>query len=234
MRALVFSALLAAVLGLAAAAQAMPLNDIQMVQKARFPFDATMTVQEAMDRYSYFSRVTWAVYYDINNKKVVEARGYFDMNKIKTRTDTATCVTRAGNYVGLSDGQPFLILQYRPDFLKQRAELFYSGLWGLYDNARLDDTDLLWAKALVTDELPSPTPLCNMALDQLSPQDQLAIQESPVHDPGAPVPEKQTPEGTPRVSPDHTPQSVQPAPKSAAATAKQASETPPTPTKTGR
>jgi hypothetical protein len=218
---------------LALPARAMPLNDIQLAQAARFPFDATLTVKDAMEKYSYFSRVTWQVYYDINDKKVVEVRGYYDMAKIRTRTDQATCVTRAGVFVGLTDAQPFMILQYRPDFLKQRAELIYSGLWGLYDDQRLDDPDMLWAKALVTDELPSPTPLCSMNLDQISPLDQLAIQEEPVHDPGSAVP-KQTPQGTPRSAPATPKGQTGPTPKSAAATAKQIQDNPPTPTKTGR
>ncbi|MFZ5427982.1 MAG: hypothetical protein ACOZEN_13485 [Thermodesulfobacteriota bacterium] len=219
---------------LAGQAHAMPLNDVQLAQNAKFPFDSTMTVKEAMDGYYYFNRVTWQVYYDINNRKVVEARGYYDMAKIKTRTDQSTCVDRAGTFVGLTEGQPFYILQYRPDFTKQKAELIYSGLWGLHDDGRLDDPDLLWAKALVTGELPSPTPLCDMKVDQLSPQDQLAIQEEPVHDPGAPKPPTQTPEGTPRVAPDEAKQPVGPAPKSAAQTAKKIQEEPPTPTKAGR
>ncbi|MBI4804263.1 MAG: hypothetical protein HY795_03415 [Desulfovibrio sp.] len=218
----------------AQAALAVPLNDVQLAQAARFPFDTTLTVKEAMERYSYFERVTWQVYYDINNRKVVEVRGYYNMAKVKTRTDSATCVTREGTFVGLTDTQAFMILQYRPDFIKQRAELVYSGIWGLYDDQRLDDPDLLWAKALVTDELPSPTPLCNMKLDQISPLDQLAIQEEPVHDPGATAPAKQTPQGTPRASPATPKGQTGPTPKSAAATAKQIQDNPPTPTKTGR
>lgn len=225
---------LLALLLLVRSAQAMPLNDVQLAQAAHFPFDATLTVKDAMEKYSYFSRVTWQVYYDINDKKVVEVRGYYDMAKIKTRTDASTCVTRAGVFVGLTDAQPFMILQYRPDFLKQRAELVYSGLWGLTGDQRLDDPDLLWAKALVTDELPSPTPLCNMNLDQISPMDQLAIQEEPVADPGAPAPPKQTPQGTPRTAPATPKGQTGPTPKSAAATAKQIQDNPPTPTKTGR
>jgi len=218
----------------AAPARAMPLNDIQLAQGSRFPFDSTMTVKEAMDSFWYFNRVTWQVYYDINNRKVVEARGYFDMAKIKTRTDQSTCVTKAGVSVGLNDGQPFYILQYRPDFVKQKAEMIYSGLWGLYDEGRLDDQDLLWAKAIVTGELPSPTPLCNMKLDQLSAEDDLAIQEAPVTDPGAPKPATQTPKGTPRMAPDEAKDPVQPKTKSAEDVAKQKQEQPPVPTKTTR
>jgi len=218
----------------ACAALAMPLNDVQIVQNARFPFDATLTVKQAMERYFYFERVTWSVAYDIQGRKVVEARGYFNMAKVKTRTDPATCVDRAGTSRGLNPGQPFMVLQYRPDFVKQTAQLFYSGLWELHGEARLDDPDLLWAKALVTDELPSPVPLCDMPLDQMSPQDQLAIQESPVTDPGAPPADGQTPGGAPRVAPDASKAALPPSVKSAGDVAKKAGETPPTPTSTGR
>ncbi|GFK95761.1 hypothetical protein NNJEOMEG_03629 [Fundidesulfovibrio magnetotacticus] len=220
--------------------RAMPKNDIQLVQSARFPFDTTLTVKQAMERYFYFSNITWSVSYDVTGRKVVEARGYFDMAKVRTRTDPSTCVNRAGVSVGLNPGQPFMVLQYRPDFLGQTAQLFYSGLWELHDEARLDDPDLLWAKALVTDELPSPVPLCDMPLDQISPLDQLAIQEAPVVDPGAPAADPaaeaktQTPQGTPRVSPDATKSPLPPAVQPASDVAKKAKETPPTPTSTGR
>jgi len=201
-----------------------------------------------MERYSYFERVTWSVAYDITGRKVVEARGYFNMAKVKTRTDPSTCVTSAGESVGLNPGQPFMVLQYRPDFTKQTAQLFYSGLWELHGEARLDDPDLLWAKALVTDELPSPVPLCAMPLDQMSPLDQLAIQEAPVTDPGPPAAEGQTPEagaapaagaaqtpsGTARVAPDQSKSPLPPTVKSAGDVAKQAKDAPPTPTSTGR
>ncbi len=222
--------------GFVSSAWAVPKNDILLVQSGFFPFDATTTVQQAFNGFSYFSRVTWQVYYDINNKKIVEARGYFDMDKIRTRIDSQTCVTRAGTLVGLTDTEPFLIIQFRPDFIKQRAQLIYSGIWGLYNDAKLDDTDLLWAKALVTNELPSPTPLCNMSLDQLSPLDQLAIQETPVQDPGAPAdakPMTQTPDGTPRVASDPKPVPTA-APKSAIEATKKRQEGVPTPTTTGR
>ena len=217
--------------------RAVPKNDILLAQTSRFPFDATMTVQQAFDGFSYFSRVTWQVYYDINDKKIVEARGYFDMAKVRSRIDDQTCVTKAGTLVGLTDTEPFLIIQFRPDFNKQRATVIYSGVWGLYNDGKLDDTDLLWAKALVTNELPSPAPLCNMGLDQLSPLDNLAIQESPVEDPGAPAtpakPVTDTPKGTPRVAPDPKPVPAA-APKSATEATKKSQESAPTPTYTGR
>ena len=228
---------------------AVPLNDVQLAQEGRFPFDQTLTVRQAMERFFYFSRVTWSVYYDINDKKVVEARGYFDMAKIKTRTDAATCVNRAGTFVGLTDSQPFMILQFRPDFIKQRATLIYSGLWGLFDEGRLDDPDLLWAKALVTGELPSPAPLCNMAVNQISSQDRLALEEQPVVDPKAPQQDEQPAPGTTpgsfaapqpaaqngagRLSPGKT-KPADPTPKSATENATQAKSAPPTPTQTGR
>lgn len=213
---------------------AMPKNDIQLAQTGYFPFDATTTVQQAFNGFSYFSRVTWQVYYDINDKKIVEARGYFDMGKIRTRIDSQTCVTRAGTLVGLTDTEPFLIIQFRPDFTKQRVQLIYSGIWGLFNEGKLDDTDLLWAKALITNELPSPTPLCNMSLDQISPLDQLAIQESPVEDPGAPATAKpETPSGTPRLASDPQPVPAAP-PKSAIDATKKSQESAPTPTHTGR
>lgn len=228
MRLLALAALSLLVLAMPGVGLGMPLNDIQLAQASRFHFDSTLTVKEALDRYSLFSRVTWQVMYDEKNRKVVEARGYFDMAKIATRTDSSTCVNTQGVYVGLTDDGPFYILQFRPDFLKQKAAIIYSGVWGLHGGGRLADPDMLWAKALVTDELPSPTPLCAMPLAELSPADKLAIQEAPVTDPDA-----DKPVAPPREAPDPAKTPAPPA-KSAVEATKKSQETPPTPTTTGR
>jgi hypothetical protein len=225
---LAWAALLALALAVPGQVPAMPLNDIQLAQASRFTFDSTLTVKEALERYSLFSRVTWQVLFDEKNRKVVEARGYFDMDKIATRTDSATCVNAQGVYVGLTDNGPFYILQFRPDFLKQKAAIIYSGVWGLHGGGRLADPDMLWAKALVTDELPSPTPLCAMPLSELSPADRLAIQEAPVTDPDG-----DKPVAPPREAPDPAPTPPPPA-KSAPEATRKSQETPPTPTTTGR
>lgn len=208
-------------------AQGIPLDDVRLAQRTLFPFDNTATIQEVMAAYSYFSNVVWKLSYDANNRKVVEARGYFDMAKVAQRTDAATCVNARGVSVGLTDDSPFLILQFRPDFTRQKATLVYCGVWGLHGGGRLDDVDFLWAKALVSDELPSPAPLCAMGLDELSPADKLAIQQTPAADSGGDE------SGPPRQAPAPSPSPPPPAKSAIEATSK-SQGTPPTPTKTTR
>jgi hypothetical protein len=143
-----------------ALALAVPKNDILIVQTAFFDFDSTKTIQDIMNAYSFFTKVDWLEYRDKQGNKVVEARGYFDLNKIKFRVNTESCTQGEAGFTGLTTTKPYLCLQYRPDFLKQRCTLLGVSVKDLSGGKEIADPNLVWAMSLFTNELPDASIFC--------------------------------------------------------------------------
>ena len=57
-------------------------NDVSLVKTGYLPFDRTLTIGKALDKYQYFSQTAWTYFIDEEQRHVVEFQGMMNLDMV--------------------------------------------------------------------------------------------------------------------------------------------------------
>ena len=57
-------------------------NDVSLVKTGYLPFDRTLTIGKALDKYQYFSHTAWTYFIDEKQRHVVEFKGMMNLDMV--------------------------------------------------------------------------------------------------------------------------------------------------------